>query len=122
MTDIETADRKALEKLAKRPDSGDHWEAVETDEPTPADPDAYHRAVMRKLDAVLAAQAVTARVLLRHDDWLVRAGRVWDVAARVANSKVTWLVTGILTVRPELIPDWLREAFWAAVKAGGGGS
>lgn len=119
ISDQESADRKALEKLANRPDSGDHWEAVETDEPTPADPDAYHRAVMRKLDAVLAAQAVTARVLLRHDDWLVRAGKVWDVASKVANSKVTWLVTGILTVRPELIPDWLREAFWAAVRAGG---
>lgn len=116
--DQEKADRQALEKLANRPDSGDHWEAIETDEPTPADASAYHRAVMRKLDAVLAAQAVTARVLLRHDDWLARVGKVWAAASKIAGSKVTWTVSAVLAARPELIPSWMRDAFWAWISGG----
>ena len=118
----ESVDRKTLEKLANRPDSGDQWEAVETDEPTPQTPEALNRLVVRKLDAVLAAQAVTARVLLRHDDWLVRVGKVWDVVAKIAKSKVTWTISAVLAARPELagviIPSWAQELFWSLVGGG----
>ena len=121
MTDQQTADRKALEKLAQRPDSGDHWEAVETDEPTPTDPTAMYRVVLHKLDAVLAAQAVTARVLLKHDDWLVRVGKVWAALSKVAKSKTAWAVMAVLAARPELAgiaPGWLRELVWTLVGGG----
>jgi hypothetical protein len=114
MTDQAVADRKALEKLAQRPDSGDQWEAIETDEPTPQDPAALHRLVVRKLDAVLAAQAVTARVLLRHDDWLAKVGKVWEVA----NNKVVWAVGAVLAARPELLPQWARDLFWTLIGGG----
>lgn len=112
MTDQEVVDRKALEKLAKRADSGDEWEAVETDEPTPNDPTLLNRVLVRKLDAVLAAQAVTARVLLKHDDWLSKVGKVWDVA------KKAWPAGLLIAARPELFPAWLREL--VSVLVGGG--
>jgi hypothetical protein len=111
MTEQDAADRKALEKLANRPDSGDHWEAVETDEPTPQTPEALNRLVVRKLDAVLAAQAVTARVLLRHDDWLTKVGKVWTVL----NNKFVWAASAVLAARPELLPQWARDLLWSLV-------
>lgn len=110
----ENLDRKALEKLAS--DSDDTWAAVSSDETTPPDPTAMTKLVLHKLDAVLAAQAVTARVLLRHDDWLERVGKVWDIARRVGNSKITWTLGAVLAARPEIVPDWLRElgsTLWA---------
>jgi hypothetical protein len=101
------ADRKALEKLAAS-DSGDQWEAVETDEPTPEDADARHRTLVRLLKANLAGNAVLARVMLRHDDWLQRVGKVWGVVGAVA--KRAWPAGLVIVARPGIIPDWVWEA------------
>ena len=102
------ADRKALEKLAAS-DSGDQWEAVETDEPTPEDADSRHRLVVRLLKANLAGNAVLARVMLRHDDWLNRIGAVWGAIKR------TWPAGLLIVARPEIIPEWvwrLLKTLW----------
>lgn len=111
MTPQIDSDLAALQKLASRSD--DEWQALRDDEPTPVDSEARHRATMRKLDAVISAQAVIARVLVRHDGIVSRVGRVWDVLERVATSKITWLVGGAFAARPGLVPDWM----WELVKA-----
>ena len=101
------ADRRALEQLAKS-DSGDHWEAVETDEPTPEDADGRHRTLVRLLKANLAGNAVLARVMLRHDDWLLKAGKVWSIAGTVA--KRVWPAGLVIAARPEIVPEWIWKA------------
>jgi hypothetical protein len=102
LTDQEAADRKALEKLAA--DSGDDWEVVETDEPTPQDPQSQHRALVRLLKANLAAQAVTARVLLKHDTWIEGIRGVWTKAKKL------WPAVLVLVARPEIVPEWIVKS------------
>lgn len=95
------ADRKALKRLVN--ESGDDWQAVETDEQTPVDPHARHLELVRLLKSNLAAQAVIARTLLRHDEWLERVGAAWGVLKRL------WPVLALIAARPELAPEWLQD-------------
>lgn len=107
------ADRKALERLASS-DSGDQWEAIETDEPTPEDADSRHRTLVRLLKANLAGNAVLARVMLRHDDWLMRVGSVWSTVKRA------WPAGLLIAARPEIVPAWVWDALKALWSVGNG--
>ncbi len=108
------ADREALERLAKEPTKGVDWSEYESDDPTPEDSASQHRTVVRMLKASLEGQAVIARVMLRHDDWLNRIGKLWSLA------KQGWPVWLVMALRPEIAPEWLRTALKTALEAVGG--
>ena len=106
------ADRKALEKLAKA-DQEDQWSEISVDEPTPEDADSRHRSLVRLLKASLAGQAVLARTMLRHDEWLSRIGGLWS------RLKASWPFWTPFLLRPELAPEWMRGIIKAILAAAG---